>query len=587
MKVLLEVFSLWVGFLNDKAVKTLAEQTEVNLRIFPTKGTSLPKALKEIPNSLTNESPYMIEEKDDKNLFVYTMYPSINGKPALLMRAEIPRNISIQGFATIRYALISGIILAIITMIVILVVLQRTFLKPIIDLTKHVLFIGESGNFSKCLSTQRNDEIGTLVREFDKMLVKIDEQSSELIKINEELRKDIIKREKAEKALRQSEKKVNRLKRMEAIGLLSGGLAHDLNNILSGIVSYAELFLMDDNLTPKYRKAFETIQKSGQRAAAVVANLLTIARGVVTNKEITNLNNTIKEYLRSTEYENLIHFHQDATINVSLDSELLDINCSRVNIGKVVMNLVSNAVEAKDKAANIVISTMNRYLDKPIKGYDHVKAGEYAVLSVSDDGPGISKDDLDRIFEPFYTKKIMGRSGTGLGLAVVWNTIQDHHGYIDIETSKKGTTFNVYFPITRDRPADKQPEHDIEDLKGSGQDILVVDDVAIQREIACEILVMLGYGVKTVSSGEEAIKYLKEHKVDLVLLDMIMDPGINGLETYEMILKINPDQKAIIASGFSETEEVKKVQQLGARQYIKKPYSLKTIAKAVKDELEK
>ena len=206
---------------------------------------------------------------------------------------------------------------------------------------------------------------------------------------------------------------------------------------------------------------------------------------------------------------------------------------------------------------------------------------------MSDDGPGISSNDLERIFEPFYTKKVMGRSGTGLGLAVVWNVVQDHKGYIDVTTDEKGTTFELYFPITREAMSDKDLSIPIKDYKGDGETILVVDDVKSQREISCKMLDTLGYKAKAVSSGEEAVEYLKEHTVDLILLDMIMDPGMNGRKTYEQIIKIHPNQKATIASGFAETDDVKEAQKLGAGQYIKKPYTIEKIGLAVKEELDR
>ena len=211
----------------------------------------------------------------------------------------------------------------------------------------------------------------------------------------------------------------------------------------------------------------------------------------------------------------------------------------------------------------------------------------YAILSVSDEGPGISPDDLERIFEPFFTKKVMGKSGTGLGLAVVWNVVQDHKGYIDVISDDNGTTFELYLPITRDEVPDRDLVIPIKDYKGNGETVLVVDDVENQREIACAMLNKLGYKAITVPSGEEAVEYLKEHTVDVILLDMIMDPGINGRETYERIIKRHPGQKAVIASGFAETDDVKGAQKLGAGQYIKKPITLEKMGVAIRDELKR
>jgi CheY-like chemotaxis protein len=312
-----------------------------------------------------------------------------------------------------------------------------------------------------------------------------------------------------------------------------------------------------------------------------------MARGAAITREPLSLNDIVSDYLNSPEFKKLEHFHSTVTVSTNLDTDLLNIDGSLIHVRKVVMNLVSNASEAIEGSGNVTISTMNRYVDRTRRGYDDVNIGGYVVLSVSDNGSGISSDDLERIFEPFYTKKVMGRSGTGLGLAVVWNTVQDHKGYIDVTSDENGTTFELYFPITRDEISGKDLSIPAKDYKGDGETILVVDDVESQREISCKMLDALGYKTKAVSSGEEAVAYLKENTVDLLLLDMIMDPGINGRETYERIIEIHPSQKAIIISGFAETDEVKKAQKLGVGKYIKKPFTLEKIGLAVKEEFEK
>ena len=398
---------------------------------------------------------------------------------------------------------------------------------------------------------------------------------------------DLTKQKKAEESLRESEEKLARLKKMESLGLLAGGVAHDLNNVLSGIVGYPELLLLDLSKDSNLRKPIETMQESGNRAVAIVQDLLTVARGVAITKEPLNLSDLVNDYLNSPELKNLKQFHPTVTIKSKLDSSLFNIAGSHVHIRKVVMNLVSNASEAIDGRGIVSLSTANRYVDEPLKGYDDVAKGEYVVLSVSDDGLGISQDGLERIFEPFYTKKVMGRSGTGLGLAVVWNVVQDHEGYIDVKSDENGTTFKLYFPITRDEIVEKVLPIPIKDFKGNGETILVVDDMESQRNISGKMLNLLGYKTIAISSGEEAIEYLKENTIDLVLLDMIMDPGINGRKTYERIIEIHPKQKAIIISGFAESDDVKEAQKLGAGKYIKKPLTIETLGLAVKEELKK
>lgn len=234
----------------------------------------------------------------------------------------------------------------------------------------------------------------------------------------------------------------------------------------------------------------------------------------------------------------------------------------------------------------LIVKTSNHYLDKPISGYDEIREGDYVVLSVSDNGEGISASDLKRIFEPFYTKKVMGRSGTGLGPAVVWGTVKDHLSYINVESKEgKGTVFTLYFPVTREEESPEDVVISASRYMGNGESILV-DDVPQQRELAERMLRKLNYHVTTVASGEEAVVFLKSQAVDLMVLDMIMEPGMDGLDTYRHVLKFRPDQKAVIVSGFSESNRVSQAQALGAGAYVKNPYVMEILGMAVMKELE-
>jgi len=251
------------------------------------------------------------------------------------------------------------------------------------------------------------------------------------------------------------------------------------------------------------------------------------------------------------------------------------------------MNLLNNAYEAISSNGVITISTSKKYIDKPLKNYNYISNGYYAVLTVKDNGVGILEEDIDRIFEPFYTKKFLGRSGTGLGLSIVWNTVKDHNGYIDVSTGHSGTMFNLYFPVTEKSDNTETSESKKTNFNGNRENILIIDDDPVQREILSNILSMLNYIPNACSSGEEAIEYLQSNSVDLVILDMILGRGFNGKETYEKIIEMCPGQKAIIVSGYSNTSDVAKAQKLGAGTFIGKPYKIKTIGKSIQEELKK
>jgi PAS domain S-box-containing protein len=399
--------------------------------------------------------------------------------------------------------------------------------------------------------------------------------------------RDISSLKRAEEEKISLEARLQRARKMEAIGTLAGGVAHDLNNVLGGIVGYPELLMLQLPENSPLRKPLLTMQQSGQKADAIVQDLLTLARRGVATEEVVNVNQIITEYLKSPEYEKLKLYHPNVHADANLQPNLAPVLGSPVHLSKTIMNLVSNAVEAMNHGGTIFITTENQSIKNPIKGFETIEEGDYVMVTVSDTGIGIPSGDIEKIFEPFYTKKVMGRSGTGLGMAVVWGTAKDHKGFIDVQSSEgKGTTFTLYFPITRQKLAKGQSLVSIEDYRGNGAAIIVVDDVKEQREIASGMLRELGYSVTSFSSGLEAVGHMRNNSADLLVLDMIMDPGIDGLDTYKRILQLHPGQKAIIVSGFSETERVREAQRLGARSYIKKPYTLDELGVAVRAALD-
>jgi signal transduction histidine kinase/ActR/RegA family two-component response regulator len=382
--------------------------------------------------------------------------------------------------------------------------------------------------------------------------------------------------------------KLLRAQKLEILGILAAGVAHDLNNILGAIVGYPELLLMDMSEDNPQRNTLLTVKKAGDKAAAIVQDLLTLARRGVAINEVVNLNEVVSEFLKSAECNRILSFHSNVKVETNLDRRLQNTMGLAFNMSKVLMNLFSNAAEAMVDGGTISISTQNRSIDKPVSGYESIDRGEYITLTVADTGTGISKEDLAKIFEPFYTKKKMGRSGTGLGMTVVWGTVKDLNGFIDVKSEEcVGTTFTLYFPASKKEIIGKKPSIPVHVYKAKGETVLVVDDVEDQRMLLSRMLNKLGYKVTTVSSGEAAVDYMQNNSADLMVLDMIMDPGINGLETYKRILKFRPHQKAIVATGFSETEHVKETLRLGAGAYVQKPYSFESIGRAVRDELDR
>jgi len=399
---------------------------------------------------------------------------------------------------------------------------------------------------------------------------------------------DITERKKIQQEKERLQARLQIAEKMETVAILAGGVAHDLNNILASIVSYPDLLLLELPKNSPLRQPIITIQESGQKAAAIVQDLLALSRKGFPVTEVLNINTVVNEYLASLVFQKLKIDYPAIVFETELDPQVLNVRGSAIHISKIILNLVSNATAAINGAGKITIGTTNRYIDKPIFGYDTIQKGDYILLSVSDTGCGIPEDEIERIFEPFYTKKSRGACGTGLGLAIVWGTVKDHFGYIDVtSTPGAGTTFDIYLPATKEKTARKEHKVLCKDFMGNGEKILVIDDAKEQREISCLLLSKLGYCPIPASCGEEAVEYLKQNTVHLLMLDMIMDPGIDGLETYKKIIQLHPNQKAIIVSGYAETDRVREAHKLGAGQYIKKPYTVENLAQAIKTELGK
>ncbi len=383
---------------------------------------------------------------------------------------------------------------------------------------------------------------------------------------------DITERHRLEEQLLRDQK-------MKAIGLMAGGVAHDLNNILSGIISYPELLLLDMGANDRMRRPLESIRRAGLDAAEVVADLLTVARGIAATKEVINPNTLIEDYLTFPDFRQLHLRYPLITVNKSLDKNLDNICCSSIHIRKCLMNLVTNGMEAVQGKGTLSLSTHNH--QQASQNKLGLSDGRYSKIAVYDSGSGIAPHEIVHIFEPFYTKKVMGRSGTGLGLAVVWNTMKDHGGIVNAMSDPQGTTFELYLPSVLEQAPAVSEASDWRTFKGNGEHVLVIDDEPRQREIVKELLVSLNYKVDVMSSGEEAIAYLSTHSADILVIDMIMDPGITGRTTYEKILKMHPQQKALVASGFAEDEDVRATLALGAGAFVGKPYTLDKIGSAI------
>lgn len=425
--------------------------------------------------------------------------------------------------------------------------------------------------------------VGTIVIFFVRHIFNLED-------INRKNQEQMEERIRAEQERLDLEKKLQQARKMESLGILAGGVAHDLNNILGALVGYPDLLVSKLPADSPLIKPLLAIKTSGERAATVVQDLLYLARRGVQTTAVFKPNDMVRDYLNSLEFASIRSNHPLVRLETNLSADVRTISGSVAHLSKALMNLITNAFEAVNesgRAGHVTISTENVRLDTVLDAYEAIPPGDYVCISVSDTGNGIPAEYLRNIFDPFFTQKAMGRSGSGLGLAVVWGSVKDNEGFIDLKSDPlEGACFRIFLPASFKHSEVIDKQDSINELQGRGETILVVDDLEELRDLTVQILTHLGYIVHTAASGLHAIDYLCTRKADLVLLDMIMDPGMDGLDTYRRIRQMNPDQKVIIVSGFSESDRVDEAMMLGANAYMQKPYLPTNLARTVRETLD-
>ena len=399
-------------------------------------------------------------------------------------------------------------------------------------------------------------------------------------------------RHKTEQRKAEMHEQLIRAERMVSLGTLADGAAHDLSHILSPILKHAgqlRAALPSDSLS---QKLIDEIESAGRKAAAVIQDLQTIGSGGQFEKKHVNLNTVVEHWLASDSFAELQDKHPRVRLQLHLGADMPRIAGSSLQLANVVGNLVINAFEAMPSGGVVEITTLADTVEHPVGRYGAGQPGDYAVLKVRDTGAGMHPEDVERIFEPFYIRKKMGRHIlSGLGLTLVYRVVADHGGFIDVETAPgKGTAFMIYLPLPEITAVETL------DLRGDysgGETVLVVDDYEVQRTAAVEILKDLGYNVVTASSGREAVELFQaalddanQQSIDLAVIDLVLGDEFDGVETFKAMVELCPDQKAIMVSGFADINRIVEARKLGISRCLQKPYSKDTLGKAVRQELD-
>jgi PAS domain S-box-containing protein len=375
-----------------------------------------------------------------------------------------------------------------------------------------------------------------------------------------------------------------RAQRVESIGTLAGGIAHDLNNILAPIMLSVGL-LKSEADTPKTRAILKVVADSAQRGADIVGQVLSFARGLEGRRT------EVQPKLLFKELENIIKdtFPKDIQLRFSVPNETWTLFGDPTQVHQILLNLCLNARDAMPHGGSLIVSAENRILDEHYAKMDNqAKAGRYVCITVTDSGTGISPEIVDRIFEPFFTTKELNK-GTGLGLSTVMAIVKSHEGIANVYSEPgKGTTFKVYLPAMEANP-EAQP-HQTQQItlpRGSGETILVVDDETSILAITGQTLEHFGYRVLSAHDGAEAVAIYaeKRNEIAVVLTDMMM-PIMGGTSLVSVLLRINPAIKIVRSSGLSSYGGGNGFPENGAKHFLTKPYTAETLVKTIRAVLE-
>jgi two-component system cell cycle sensor histidine kinase/response regulator CckA len=391
--------------------------------------------------------------------------------------------------------------------------------------------------------------------------------------------RDIRERKRQEQERKRLEERFLVAQKMEAVGILAGGVAHNFNNLLMAIQGNASLMLMDLPEDHPHREKLLAIQEAVKSGAELTRQLLGFARGGKYEVRPININTVVEE---------MAHLfgrtRKEITIHKTLASDLWTVEADRGQMEQVLMNLFVNAADAMPRGGELFLETQNVELDEDYVRPFSAKPGKYVRISVTDTGVGMDEETQRRIFEPFFTTKSLGR-GTGLGLATVYGIIKAHEGIITVYSKPgEGSSFHIYLPASPKEPA-REFKFDEGIARGSGT-ILVIDDEPMILKVADHLLRALGYRVITASGGKEGLRIYRERglEIDLVILDMIM-PDMEGGEVFESLKRMNSQIKVLLSSGYSINGRAREILKRGCVGFLQKPFTLAELSQKVKDAL--
>ncbi|HEU4932162.1 MAG TPA: PAS domain S-box protein [Pyrinomonadaceae bacterium] len=395
--------------------------------------------------------------------------------------------------------------------------------------------------------------------------------------------RDITERKRAEEALRTSQLQLQQSQKLEAIGQLAGGVAHDFNNMLTAIIGYTDLSLRRVGLENPIRRNLEETKKAAERAASLVRQLLAFSRKQILEPKVLDLNDVVKDMHKML--TRLIG--ENIKLATRLETDLGNVKADPCRVEQIIVNLVVNARDAMPRGGRVTIETANVVLDvQTASKHVSIKPGEYVMLTVSDTGIGMDQETQARIFEPFFTTKEVGK-GTGLGLSTVYGIVKQSGGNIWVYSEQGlGTVFKVYLPRIDDATTRTIAKQEETNTPRGTETILLVEDEDAVRGLARKILMQAGYNVLDAKSGDEAIRLSDAHAgpIDLLLTDVVM-PEISGKEVADRLLELRPSIRVLFMSGYTDEAIVQHGVLDANVKFIQKPFTWVGLTKKVGEVL--
>lgn len=389
---------------------------------------------------------------------------------------------------------------------------------------------------------------------------------------------DFITVQKATERERLLHQRLDRTTRMESLGLLAGGLAHDLNNILSPLASYPDILLSQLPPTSQTQSMLIDMRNAATDAFDLLKDVQALVQYEEHPHKPVSINQIVQRTVNSVAIQEPLRTHPALELRIRTRSNLPDILARDQQLSRMILNLALNAFEAMSGAGTLTLSTALRVLDQPFEGFESIPDGTFVVFKAEDTGPGMGSEQLQHIFEPFYSKKKHGSAG--LGLTVVYNAVHSHGGFIDVQSVPgHGTSFNVYFPVPEQNTNRQSVDHSLNaepPCSFQGKQALLIDDVDTQRIYISRVLKNMGFEVSTADSGPQGLNLLEQNRYDIIILDMVM-ADMDGLETLKRIRSKHPDQLCFIVSGFSQNQRVQEALKQGASAFLKKPLKQETL----------